>query len=147
MGPETLPEFPWVRFDSGHLCYNEALIDGRYLFAGSSAMGRPMSRAQVLAQATPRDCGVNIPFPWTAREEWECAFGLTIGGQTLLDGWEWVGAEEIPDVRPEGPQEDSRGRKPPGNRPAVEASPEGAPESPAGPADAPSGLTSVGPIS
>ena len=36
---QALPEFPWLRLDSGHMSYNEALIDGRYIFAGSSAMG------------------------------------------------------------------------------------------------------------
>ena len=96
----VIPDFPWVRYDSGRLCYNEALIEGRYLFAGSSALGRPMTRAQVHADAHPRNQGVLVPYPWHPRESWESAFRITVDGQLLADRWEWVGEGETPSARP-----------------------------------------------
>ena len=87
-----VPDFPWVRFDTGRLIYNEALMSGRYVGAGMSAMGRPMSRAQVHGRVKPPPEGA----PWLPRAAWECAFRLVVDGQLLADRWEWVAAAERP---------------------------------------------------
>jgi len=94
-----VPDFPWVRYDTGRLSYNEALIEGRWLFSGSSALGRPMTRMQVHREAHPRNQGVMIPYPWHPRESWESAFRITVDGQLLADRWEWVGEGEVKSPR------------------------------------------------
>ncbi|MHB0859443.1 MAG: hypothetical protein ACYC5M_17980, partial [Anaerolineae bacterium] len=39
-----VPPFPMVRFDAGLVVYQEVLLDGQFLVANTSAMGRPKPR-------------------------------------------------------------------------------------------------------
>jgi len=91
-----VPDFPWLRFDTGQFIYNEALAHGRYLVAGLSAMGRPMSRAQVWDATRPPAESGGV---WHPRAPWQSAFRLVVDGQALVDRWEWVGADETPSGR------------------------------------------------
>ena len=45
-----VPDFPWVRFHSGMVTYEEALIQGHYLVVNWSAMGRPGERERTHAR-------------------------------------------------------------------------------------------------
>lgn len=79
-----VPEFPMLRVDSARLVYQEALIDGQYLGAHLSAMGRPRSRLEIWEHfngATTSDR------PLRTRQH---AFLLEVDGQLLADRWVWV---------------------------------------------------------
>jgi alpha-galactosidase len=89
---EPIPDFPWVRFDTGSATYSEALIHGRYLAAGWSAMGRPLSRLLVWQRWRPPQEG----HAWPGRAAWQSAFSIQIDGQLLNDGWEWEEEHNIP---------------------------------------------------
>ena len=84
-----VPDFPIVRFDTGMVVYQEALINGQYLIAHTSAMGRPKPR-ELIWQA--QRGGATGTRPLRTRQH---AFQIEVGGQLLVDGWEWVGAEEV----------------------------------------------------
>lgn len=91
----TIPDFPWVRFHTGLVDYEEALIEGQYLGVNWSAMGRPSSRERIWSAFSS---GVAS---WRPCRAWQHAFYLEIDGQRLTDRWEWVGAteERTPDSR------------------------------------------------
>ncbi|MHB0859632.1 MAG: alpha-galactosidase [Anaerolineae bacterium] len=89
-----VPPFPMVRFDAGLVVYQEVLLDGQFLVANTSAMGRPKPREWLFqalhgGQASDR--------PLRSRQH---AFQLEVDGQLLVDRWSWEGAEEVPDTRP-----------------------------------------------
>ncbi len=86
-------DFPMVRFDSGLLTYQEALLDGQYLVVNTSAMGRPRSRD-----------GIWLSYrggAWASRPQRlrQTAFYLEADGQLLNDHWEWCSAEEVAAAR------------------------------------------------
>jgi hypothetical protein len=74
----------WHRFDTGRLCYNEALHRGRYVGAGFSAMGRLLVHDHLRNEIVSRP-GLVGAIPWHKRASSECAFVLEIDG-ILLDG-------------------------------------------------------------
>lgn len=90
----TTPDFPWVRFHTGLVAYEEALIDGQYLVVNWSAMGRPSSRERIWAA-----CGGGVA-AWRPLRPWQHAFWLEVDGQRLADRWAWIGARE--EARPGG---------------------------------------------
>ncbi len=90
-GTEPSKQFPWVRYDSGATICEEALIDGQYLGAHWSAMGRPSSRQRVWDELSP----VTV-HPNRSRQH---AFQLQVDGHLLIDRWEWVSGEEIASAR------------------------------------------------
>src|SRR5262249_6840547 len=83
-----VPDFPWVRFHTGLVAYEEALIQGRYLVANWSAMGRPNERERIWSAFAG---GAASSRPLRSRQH---AFFLEIDGQRLADRWEWVDATE-----------------------------------------------------
>lgn len=87
-----IPDFPLVRFDTGLVVYEEALINGQYLGANWSAMGRPKSREQIWRELSG---GAASTRPLRRRQH---AFQLQIDGQSLADRWQWIdGREETSD--------------------------------------------------
>ena len=84
---DEFPDFPLIRFDGGLSSYQEALVDGRYLTAQLSAMGRPKPRWWIWSDMHG---GAASTRPLRRREH---AFGLQIDGQDLHDGWEWRDSE------------------------------------------------------
>jgi alpha-galactosidase len=89
-----VPGFPLVRFDTGLVVYQEALINGQYLVANGSAMGRPKPREWVWKQLSGGAASVR---PLRTRQH---AFQLEVDGQLLVDRWEWVDAREAGAGRP-----------------------------------------------
>lgn len=84
---DEFPDYPLVRFDGGMSSYQEALVDGRYLTAHLSAMGRPKPRWWIWSDMHG---GAASTRPLRRRE---AAFRLQIDSQDLHDGWEWLGSE------------------------------------------------------
>lgn len=89
-----VPDFPLVRFDTGMVVYQEALINGQYLVANTSAMGRPKLREWVWKELRG---GVTSVRPLRTRQH---AFQIEVDGQLLVDRWEWVEAREATPSRP-----------------------------------------------
>ena len=87
------PDFPLVRFDTGMVVYQEALVNGQYLLVNGSAMGRPKSREWAWGYRG----GAASTRPLRT---WQHAFQIEMDGQLLVDRWEWAGAEEVDAVRP-----------------------------------------------
>jgi alpha-galactosidase len=83
-----VPAFPLVRFDTGLVVYQEALIDGQYLVANTSAMGRPKPHEWVWQALHGGAAGTR---PLRTRQH---AFRIEADGQLLADRWEWVEARE-----------------------------------------------------
>ena len=83
-----VPDFPMVRFDTGVVVYQEALINGQYLVANTSAMGRPKPREWVWQGLSGGATGTR---PLRTRQH---AFQIEVGGQLLVDRWEWINVEE-----------------------------------------------------
>lgn len=79
---EAFPEFPVVRYDAGAGIYQEALVDGQFLGAHLSAMGRAKPRRWVWDEM--RDGLTNVR-PLHSRQH---AFQLEVNGQRLVEGWE-----------------------------------------------------------
>ena len=88
-GPVKTAEFPYVRFDSGPVIYEEALIEGQYLGAHWSAMGRPGSRQRV------QDALAGRPETVLPNRQRQHAFQLQVDGQLLADRWQWLDGGEI----------------------------------------------------
>lgn len=80
------PDFPILRIDSDRLVYQEALIDGQYLGAHLSAMGRPKTRQKIWEDLNG---GAMADRPLRTRQH---AFTLEVDGQLLADRWEWGGS-------------------------------------------------------
>ncbi|HEY3289200.1 MAG TPA: hypothetical protein VGK87_03640, partial [Anaerolineae bacterium] len=89
-----IPDFPMVRFDTALVVYQEALINGQYLVANTSAMGRPKPREWVWKALNG---GADSTRPLRTRQH---AFQLEVDGQLLSDRWEWVSAREAASTRP-----------------------------------------------
>ncbi|WP_337906820.1 alpha-galactosidase [Kribbella solani] len=81
-----VPDFPVLRVDSDRLVYQEALINGQYLGAHLSAMGRPKQRLEIWQDLQG---GATSDRPLRTRQH---AFMLEIDGQLLTDRWEWTGS-------------------------------------------------------
>lgn len=86
-----VPDFPMLRVDGERMVYQEALIDGRYLGAHLSAMGRPKDRRLIWSDLHGGDASAR---PLRTRQH---AFTLEVDGQLLADRWTWVGSRDIPD--------------------------------------------------
>jgi len=84
-----VPDFPLVRFDTGLVVYQEALINGQYLVANTSAMGRPKPREWVWQALSG---GQAASRPLRTRQH---AFQIEADGQLLVDRWQWVEAREV----------------------------------------------------
>ena len=84
-----VPDFPLVRFDTGIVVYQEALINGQYLVANTSAMGRPKPREWVWKALSG---GASSVRPLRTRQH---AFQIEVDGQLLVDRWEWVDSQEM----------------------------------------------------
>jgi alpha-galactosidase len=85
----SLPDFPMARFDTGLVVYQEALINGQYLVANTSSMGRPKPR-EWLWKALRDGASSTRPL-----RTYQHAFQLEIDGQLLADRWEWVEGGEV----------------------------------------------------
>lgn len=85
---ERIPDFPWIRFHTGRVAYEEALIQGQYLVVNWSAMGRPNERERIWSAFAD---GATSWRPLRSRQH---AFFLEVDGQRLADRWEWVGSTE-----------------------------------------------------
>ncbi len=83
-----VPDYPLVRFDTGMVVYQEALINGQYLVANTSAMGRPKSREGVWKALSAGAASVR---PVRTRQH---AFQIEADGQLLVDRWQWAEAHE-----------------------------------------------------
>ena len=90
-----VPDFPLVRYDTGMVVYQEALIDGQYLVANTSAMGRPKPREWIWQELRG---GADSTRPLRTRQH---AFQLEVDGQLLVDRWEWAGAHEVEPTPPD----------------------------------------------
>jgi len=90
---ERIPDFPWVRLHTGHVAYEEALIQGQYLVVNWSAMGRPNERERIWKTFAD---GADSWRPLRSRQH---AFFLEVDGQRLGDRWSWVTSSEV-DPRP-----------------------------------------------
>ena len=90
-----VPDFPLVDFDTGMVVYQEALINGQYLVANGSAMGRPKPREWIWQQLSG---GATSTRPLRTRQH---AFQLEVDGQLLVDRWEWVDARQEDSGRPD----------------------------------------------
>jgi alpha-galactosidase len=84
-----VPDFPVVRFDSGRVVYQEALINGQYLLVNGSALGRPKPREWLWKAFRG---GAAATRPLRTRQH---SFQLEIDGQLLVDRWQWVDAGEV----------------------------------------------------
>ncbi|MBA3946738.1 MAG: alpha-galactosidase [Herpetosiphonaceae bacterium] len=84
----ALPDFPLVRFDTGMVVYEEALLNGQYLVVNTSAMGRPKFREWIWQE-------YGDPTAIRPARTRQHAFRLVIDGQLLADQWEWVDAHEV----------------------------------------------------
>jgi alpha-galactosidase len=91
----SVPDFPLIRFDTGLVVYQEALINGQLLVANTSAMGRPKPREWVWGALHG---GADQTRPLRTRQH---AFQLEVDGQLLVDRWEWVDASEITSPKPD----------------------------------------------
>ncbi len=91
MTAHRAPEYPWIRFDTGMMIYEEALVGGQLLGANLSAMGRPKSRERLWREMAG---GAASHRPLRRRQH---AFQLQVDGQDLTDRWEWVD-ESVVDV-------------------------------------------------
>ena len=89
-----VPDFPLIRFDTGMVVYQEALINGQYLVANTSAMGRPKPREWIWRELSG---GATSVRPLRTRQH---AFQIEVDGQLLVDRWEWVEAREATAPRP-----------------------------------------------
>ena len=89
-----IPDFPLLRFDTGLVVYQEALINGQYLVANTSAMGRPKPREWIWKALSG---GADSTRPLRTRQG---AFQLEVDGQLLCDRWEWVDARETASTKP-----------------------------------------------
>jgi len=89
-----VPDFPMARFDTGMVVYQEALINGQYLVANRSAMGRPKP---ALTMWKSLKGGVDFTHPLRTRQH---AFQVEADGQLLVDRWEWVDAREVDAAKP-----------------------------------------------
>ena len=78
-----------IRFDTDLVVYQEALINGQYLVANTSAMGRPKTR-EWLWQALSG--GAAATRPLRTRQH---AFQIELDGQLLTDRWQWVDSMEV----------------------------------------------------
>jgi alpha-galactosidase len=87
---DAFPDFPIARYDSGLSLYQEALLDGQYLSAHLSGMGRAKPRRWIWDEL--RDGAANDR-PLRTRQH---AFLIEADGQLLTEGWELVasGGEE-----------------------------------------------------
>jgi alpha-galactosidase len=83
-----------ARFDTDLVVYQEALINGQYLVANTSAMGRPKPREWVWKALSG---GAAATRPLRTRQH---AFQLEVDGQLLVDRWEWVDAHEVTSTKP-----------------------------------------------
>ncbi|MCL5997235.1 MAG: alpha-galactosidase, partial [Chloroflexi bacterium] len=90
----AVPDFPLVRFDTGLVVYQEALVNGQYLVANTSAMGRPKPREWVWKALNG---GADQTRPLRTRQH---AFQLEVDGQLLADRWAWADAGEAESARP-----------------------------------------------
>src|SRR6185437_12566064 len=81
---DAFPDFPIARYDSGQSLYQEALLDGQYLSAHLSGMGRAKPRRWIWDEL--RDGAANDR-PLRTRQH---AFLIEADGQLLVDGWELV---------------------------------------------------------
>ncbi len=82
----------FLNYETEHGIYQEAFLDGRYIFAGYFASGFPLSQARIYREATklgPRGA------VWNPLNHLESAFQLEIDGKLLQDGWLWLGHEEL----------------------------------------------------
>ena len=86
---EEIPDFPLVRFDTGMAVYEEALVDGQYLGATWSAMGRPQSRERIWHELRG---GAFATRPVRRRQH---AFQLQVDGQNLTDRWQWDDGQDV----------------------------------------------------
>ena len=84
-----IPDFPLVRFDTGLVVYEEALINGQYLGATWSAMGRPKPREWIWHELSG---GAISTRPLRRRQH---AFQLQVDGQNLTDRWQWVDGQDV----------------------------------------------------
>ncbi len=85
---DRIPDFPWVRYHTGLVAYEEALIQGQYLVVNWSAMGRPNERERIWKAYSDGAAS------WRPLRSRQHAFFLEIDGQRLTDRWEWVGSTE-----------------------------------------------------
>lgn len=83
------PDFPVVRFDSGSVVYQEALVNGQYLLVNGSAWGRPKPREWLWKAFRG---GAAATRPLRTRQH---SFQLEIDGQLLVDRWQWVDGREV----------------------------------------------------
>ncbi|MCC7354516.1 MAG: alpha-galactosidase, partial [Anaerolineae bacterium] len=93
----TAPDFPLVRFDTGLVVYQEALINGQYLVAHASAMGRSQTRAGAWARLNSASTAWYAHVGLSTRHH---AFQIEMDGQLLVDRWEWAGSHEVEASRP-----------------------------------------------
>ena len=84
-----VPDFPLVRFQSGPLVYEEALIMGQYLGVSWSAAGRLNTRDSIWNTLQGGQMS------WKPSRHRQHAFCLQVDGQSLLDHWKWIGGEQI----------------------------------------------------
>jgi alpha-galactosidase len=91
---QDIPDFPLVRFDSGKVVYQEALVGGQYLVVNMSAMGRPKPHEWVWNSYNGHADSIR---PLRTRQH---AFQLEVDGQLLVDRWEWVNSQEVVSSRP-----------------------------------------------
>src|SRR5712692_6333646 len=73
--------YPWVRYVTGLVVYEEALVDGRWVGRYWSSNGR--IRPDIFVNGANHERVRNLPIE---------AFELEIDGQTLNSNWQWVGA-------------------------------------------------------
>ncbi len=73
--------YPCVRYVSGLVVYEEALVDGRWIGRYWSSNGR--IRPDIFVEGSNHERVRNLPIE---------AFELEIDGQTLNSSWQWVGA-------------------------------------------------------
>ena len=83
-----IPAYPIMRYDTGMVVYQEALIEGQYLLVNASAMGRPKAREAIWHSYRG---GVFADRPLRRRQH---AFQLEADGQLLTDRWRWLDAHE-----------------------------------------------------
>ncbi|HEY0829159.1 MAG TPA: glycoside hydrolase family 36 protein [Bacilli bacterium] len=89
---QSVPAFPWVRFDANKFIYEEAFINGNLNAVHLSAMGRCMSRERIFFTNWWKDASPGSPWPMKNHLP---SFEIEADGQLLHDGWEWVSHQEI----------------------------------------------------